>query len=746
MNATVSLHWQEAQSQAAGGPEARAALRQLAAEMHRLWAQGEPLDTHTLLARHPDLAVDRWVLAHLALEEYRLRADAGLAPDPHEFSSRFPECENSVLALVRFQEFVDERASWLATLPEDGLAEDPPAPADQSADDWPVPGDELLGFRLLEELGRGTFARVFLAAEPDLGDRLVAVKVSRRGAGEAHTLGRLKHPHIVPVHSVRRDPTAGWTVVCMPYLGRTTLEQVVRRVRAEGNLPPFSPNTLRDALSDLAAESHSPITGAGLLHGGSYIDGILALCIPVAEALAYVHGLGIAHGDLKPSNILLSTDGQPLLLDFNLAAGQRVGEAMLGGTLPYAAPEQLRAFTRDPDLAVAPPDARSDLFALGALLYELLSGQLPFGPSPAGLTQEQAAVFLLLQQRKQARPLCEVNPGVSAELSALVERCLAFDPEARPPSAAFVAAALRRQLAPARPERKGRLVPRLALVVAVLVACVAAAGAFCLSDRPATRTDHRQQGLAAYRQRAFAEALPHLQRALDDDPNNADLLFARARTQQQLGKLESALADYDKADGLRRDGRIKACLGYCWNVKRAHGSASVYYQQAIDAGFTTAEVCNNLGFSYLQGIGRLQDAQAMLDRALALNPGLQAAHHNRACLELRRCLECPTAPLRTALEHIELARALGPPHPQLCVDAALLYALAAESEPAWIEPGLTCLKQALECGLSRQALLREDKLNRLTRHPAFQQYASRPAPAAPPVPTNRVVDPLRDVP
>src|SRR6185369_8619704 len=85
---------------------------------------------------------------------------------------------------------------------------------------WPEPGEQFLGFELLEDLGSGSFARVYLARQPELGDRLVALKVAQHGAREAQTLGRLRHPNIVPVHSIDTDPTTGLTAVCMAYLGR----------------------------------------------------------------------------------------------------------------------------------------------------------------------------------------------------------------------------------------------------------------------------------------------------------------------------------------------------------------------------------------------------------------------------------------------------------------------------------------------------------------------------------------------
>src|SRR5204863_7935022 len=97
---------------------------------------------------------------------------------------------------------------------------------------FPEAGQMIAGFFLVEELGRGAFARVFLARERQLADRPVALKVTRRGSREPQTLARLQHTHIVPVHSHRIDPATGLHLLCMPYFGRITLAQVLADCRS----------------------------------------------------------------------------------------------------------------------------------------------------------------------------------------------------------------------------------------------------------------------------------------------------------------------------------------------------------------------------------------------------------------------------------------------------------------------------------------------------------------------------------
>src|SRR5262249_15411493 len=213
------------------------------------------------------------------------------------------------------------------------------------------------------------FARVFLATEPALGHRPVAVKISRRGGAEARTLGRLSHPNIVPVHSVVQDPVSGWTVVCMPYWGGVTLQQVLA-----GTPPPARASAILDAACR-AEDDDLPVPFREqpdrVFIQGSYVDGILHLVAQLADGLAFAHERGICHRDLKPSNVLVTPDGRPMLLDFNLSSDQELDREQFGGTLPYMSPEQLQALV-PPTAGGAVPDvdARSDLFGLGVILCQ----------------------------------------------------------------------------------------------------------------------------------------------------------------------------------------------------------------------------------------------------------------------------------------------------------------------------------------------------------------------------------------
>src|SRR5262249_27822562 len=161
-------------------------------------------------------------------------------------------------------------------------------------------------------------------------------------------------------------------------------------------------------------------------------------------------GRRITRRDLKPANVLLTPGGRPMLFDFNLSSDGQFGGEVRGGTLTYMPPEQLRATAPCAAVGGDAIDARSDLYALGVILYRLLAGRHPFGPLPLDLPPEELRAELLRRQPAGPAPLRTANPDVPVAVARLVERCLASDPAARPAGAAELAAALRRARCPWR--------------------------------------------------------------------------------------------------------------------------------------------------------------------------------------------------------------------------------------------------------------------------------------------------------
>src|SRR5262249_31144203 len=173
-----------------------------------------------------------------------------------------------------------------------------------------------------------------------------------------------------PIYSVH---TAGpLQAVCMPYYGRTTLADLLGDLAARPALPRSGVELLRPVPADLSNAV------ARSLQGLTYTEAVLWAGRCLAGGVAQPHERGIVHRDLKPANVLITDEGQPMLLDFNLAEDTKLrgsaAGALVGGTLPYMAPEQFETLRTGKGAA----DVRADLFSLGVILYELLSGRPPF--------------------------------------------------------------------------------------------------------------------------------------------------------------------------------------------------------------------------------------------------------------------------------------------------------------------------------------------------------------------------------
>ncbi len=281
------------------------------------------------------------------------------------------------------------------------------APALVPAAALPMP-DRVGPYDLIEEIGHGGMGRVFAARQAGLG-RIVALKVMGFGAGsvpaelelrffrEAQTAARLRHPGIVSVHDFGRAD--GLVYFSMDYVEGGDLAQRLR----ERPLAPWEAASLMRKL---------------------------------AQALAYAHAENVLHRDLKPSNILMDGD-EPRLADFGLAAQLEAGGDLTRisaviGTPHYLAPEALRHGSGA--LSVA-----SDLYALGVILFELLTGRTPF----AGATPATLPALVAASEPPSPRLLA---PAVPRDLETICLKCLEREPARRYPSAAALAEDVRRFL------------------------------------------------------------------------------------------------------------------------------------------------------------------------------------------------------------------------------------------------------------------------------------------------------------
>ena len=259
-------------------------------------------------------------------------------------------------------------------------------------------------FEILQELGTGGMASVFLALDLALG-RKVAIKVMspsllladevavERFKQEARTVAALSHPQIVPIHAVRE--LAGLMFFVMQYIEGKSLETVLKE--------------------------------RGPLAFGT----VQSLLVQVGGALAYAHKRGVVHRDVKPANIMLDSEGWPIIMDFGIAKGAS-GSKLTQAGQPIGTPEYM-----SPEQCVATVvGGASDQYSLGVVAYEMLTGQLPF-------TGETGMAVMMAHAIDPVPPIESLRPDCPVALSKAVRKMLEKKPEHRHASMADAVAALR---------------------------------------------------------------------------------------------------------------------------------------------------------------------------------------------------------------------------------------------------------------------------------------------------------------
>lgn len=363
-------------------------LDQACNAFEQAWLAGQQPRIEEFVPEDADLELRSALLRELVLVDCHYRAKAGEALANADYQLRFPELEMA-------------QSTNFDSRPDNQLSHEPAS----------LPA----GYELVDELGRGGMGVVYLARQVRL-DRLVALKMISRGshAGpqerlrfqlEAEAVAALQHPHIVQLHEV--GEVHGSPYLVLEYIAGGTLAEQIRG-------KPFS-----------CAEAARIVSA-------------------LARAVDYAHRRGVLHRDLKPANVLVGSDGVPRITDFGLAkrlhgelprdaaAGKtRTGEVL--GTPSYMSPEQATGRTRE----IGPA---SDVYALGAILYEAITGSPPF-------KAETAVATLLQVTTQEPTPPTRLRRGVPRDLETICLKCLAKAQTERYASAESLADDLQRFLA-----------------------------------------------------------------------------------------------------------------------------------------------------------------------------------------------------------------------------------------------------------------------------------------------------------
>jgi WD40 repeat protein len=458
--------------------EVAAALR---VDQRERWRLGEGVPAEAYLQRHPSVADDAEASLDLIFNEFLVRGRCGDSPTLDEFLARFPEHAEMLRAQIELHRAVigsraGAEGNLLLPLTTPEVRDDSASRAQPV-----VPGYEVLG-----EVGRGGMGVIYKARQQSL-NRLVALKMISAGvhAGsaerarlstEAEAAARLRHPNVVQIYEV--GSAAGLPYLALEWMDGGSLAQVL------GGRP-------------LAPRAAAELVGL------------------LARAVQAAHEQGVVHRDLKPANILFTGSGVPKVADFGLAKdiGAGVGQtasATVLGTPSYMAPEQAAGQAKHAGPAC-------DIYALGAILYECLTGSPPFrGATPLETLD-------LVRSREPELP-SRLRPGLPRDLVTVCLKAMAREPARRYPSAAAFADDLERFLADrpvtARPVRRWEQGWRwcrrnpalagalgLALLLLVAVAGVSSLAAWRLNKAQAETSAQLWESL---REQAHARSLSRL--------------------------------------------------------------------------------------------------------------------------------------------------------------------------------------------------------------------------------------------
>jgi len=505
---------------------------------------------------------DREERLNEALLIYVEARQSGREPDRRQFLASHPDLRSE---LEEFFANHDEVERLAVALREGDERRVQPRPvAGESAADIGELGD----FRLLREIGRGGMGVVYEAEQISLRRR-VALKVLpfaaaldprqlQRFKNEALAAAHLRHENIVPVYMVGEE--RGVHYYAMQFVEGQSLAQLIVELKRQTSAPP-RPDSIDNANAEMSSTAPAAFLSTERSSGGRrYYDWVASLGRQAALALEHAHAVGIVHRDIKPANLLLDTRGEVWVTDFGLA--QMAGDAGLTlsgellGTLRYASPEQVLA-------RKGVVDHRSDVYSLGATLYELLTLRPLFeGRDHNDLLRQIAD--------DEPRPPRSLHPSVPRELETVVLKALGKESSERYPTARELADDLQRFLdnrpilarRPTAAERLRKLARRHPVLVgagAVVLALLS------IGSLTSTLLIRNEQGRTRLEQQNAEEAYRRERQRAEEA--EARFRLARRSVDEMFRISQEELADRPGLERLR---------------KRLLGSVLAYYQEFLD--------------------------------------------------------------------------------------------------------------------------------------------------------------------
>lgn len=437
-----------------------------------------PRKIEQYLEEFPDLCEEGFP-CDLVYEEFHVRRQSGEEVEPQEYFERFPQHVEQV------GQHLGIDTPYTPTSLFQG----------KSTDKFRniQPGEKLDDFDLLATLGKGAFATVFLARQVSM-QRLVALKVSANHGAEPQTLAQFDHENIVRVYDHRSLSDQGLRLLYMQYVRGGTLQPVVDIVREATPEQCTGQLLLKAVDRSLDNRGESAPAESSLrnrLAETRWSEVICWIGSRLAGALGYSHRRGVLHRDVKPANVLLTAEGAPKLADFNISFSAEVSNstpaAYFGGSLPYMSPEQLEAFHPGHTREANSLDERCDIYSLGVVLWELLTGYRPFrdGQLEEGWT---ATLDQMISRRREGvgeKAIQLLPDHLPHGLKNVLLSCLAANPADRPQSGRELAQQLELCLQPRLQEllnppekswqRKLLRFPMLVLLLAAFVPNILAA-------------------------------------------------------------------------------------------------------------------------------------------------------------------------------------------------------------------------------------------------------------------------------